>query len=243
MKLIRFVIISAGLLLPLTSLAASLTFAPAASGAREGELYTVPISIASPDAAVYTVKAVVRYAPDIFTAVSFSFGPGWLPLQQPGYDAMDTAQGLVIKTAGYPGGVTAPVLFGTLTLRARASGNGTISIGADAAALDADNQNRLTVLPPPLSVTVTAPAPGAAANPQKTPPKKDRPAAAAAPAAATTTPSPLLTVNSKLAWKYTQLAFLSAIALVLEHKIALYAVIAVAGALILSLAVRLFRRR
>ncbi len=101
----------------------------------------------------------LRYPADLMEVKSFAFANGWLALVQPGYDLSDKTNGVLIKTAGYPGGVSSPVAFGTASFLAKKSGNGTITLNsANSLALDANNQNVIAGASAQTAVAVAAPA-------------------------------------------------------------------------------------
>ena len=64
-----------------------------------------------------------------------------MALAQAGYDSIDDARGVLIKTAGYPGGFFGPINFGTVSFLAKKPGNGIIKIGAASLVLDGANLN------------------------------------------------------------------------------------------------------
>ncbi|MDP3004534.1 MAG: hypothetical protein Q8N43_03500, partial [Candidatus Azambacteria bacterium] len=87
---------------------------------------------------------------------SFNFGNSWMALSQTGYDLIDNTNGTLIKTAGYPGGLSSSATFGIVSFYAKKAGSGTIKLGNGSLALDANNQNVLSSSPS-VSVAVTAP--------------------------------------------------------------------------------------
>jgi hypothetical protein len=76
--------------------------------------------------------------------MSFTFGSGWLALTQPGYDSIDNTNGVLIKTAGYPGGFSSSANFGTVSFYAKKTGSGTIKIGDSSLAFQASSQSAIT---------------------------------------------------------------------------------------------------
>ncbi|MCH7552011.1 FeoB-associated Cys-rich membrane protein, partial [Patescibacteria group bacterium] len=105
----------------------------------------------------YTVKTELRYPADLLEVKLFTFTNSWMPIAQPGYDLIDNTNGTLIKTAGYPGGVSSTVTFGTVSFLAKKSGNGTITLNKNSFALDANNQHVLSGTPA-VSFNITAPA-------------------------------------------------------------------------------------
>ncbi|MEK7194901.1 MAG: cohesin domain-containing protein [Patescibacteria group bacterium] len=123
--------------------AGTITVSPATREIMQGQTFTMSVNV-NPAAALFTAKAVVRYPANLLEVKSFSYGSQWLPLTQAGYDGIDNASGVLVKTAGYPGGLSATKALGTITFKAKATGTATITVGSDSALLDANSANTLT---------------------------------------------------------------------------------------------------
>ena len=125
MKKISFILIALVLLSAAVSAnAATLSTTPAAVNVVAGQTFSLPISVNSQGASVVTVKAQLSYPSNLVDATAFSFGSGWMQLSQPGYDSMGS--GVLIKTAGFPGGFGGTKTLGTVTFVAKATGTATI---------------------------------------------------------------------------------------------------------------------
>jgi len=138
--------------------ATNLSFSPASVNVTSGETFNMVVSVNPQEVKNYTVKTEIEFPADLLEIKSFSFGSNWIPLSQSGYDLIDNTNGLLIKTAGYPGGLSSIATFGTISFSAKKNGTGTISAGNNSFALDATNQNLLSGTPQ-ASVVITAPAP------------------------------------------------------------------------------------
>lgn len=123
--------------------AGTITVSPATKEIMQGQTFTMSVNV-NPAAALFTAKAVVRYPANLLEVKGFSYGSQWLPLTQAGYDGIDNASGVLVKTAGYPGGLSAAKALGTITFRAKATGTATITVGSDSALLDSNSANTLT---------------------------------------------------------------------------------------------------
>ncbi len=123
-----------------SSLAASNFIISLPQGAEyePGQTFTANISV-SPSEKVYTVGIQLDYPANLLRAESFSFASNWMPLSQDGYDSIDNTNGLLIKTAGYPGGISSSRVVGTVTFKAKNSGQGAIQLTSDTFALNAQN--------------------------------------------------------------------------------------------------------
>lgn len=139
--------------------ATSVSFTPVNVSVRQGQTFTLTIGVNPQGAKNYTAKAELHYPADLLEVKSFTFANGWTPLSQSGYDLTDNTNGVFIKTAGYPGGVSSPVTFGTVSFLAKKSGNGTIVLNSNSFVLDANNQNVLAGASVQTAVAISAPAP------------------------------------------------------------------------------------
>ncbi len=138
-----FITLLIALALPLSTFASSTSFAPATVNITTGQSFSVSIVI-NPQETDYTAKVALSYPADLLSVTSFSFASGWLPLSQPGYDSIDNASGLMVKTAGFSGGFSGSKVFGTVTFMAKAAGSATIVPTNGTQILDASNANSFT---------------------------------------------------------------------------------------------------
>ena len=136
--------------------ATNVSFTPVNVSVRQGQNFTLTIGVNPQGVKNYTAKIELRYPADLLEVKSFTFANGWVALAQPGYDLTDNANGVLIKTAGYPGGVSSAVTFGTVSFLAKKSGNGTITLSGDSFVLDAVNQNVLVSVSVQTTVVITA---------------------------------------------------------------------------------------
>ncbi|MDO8407659.1 MAG: cohesin domain-containing protein [bacterium] len=176
-------VLSAALLLPITTFAASVVLTPASISPKVGQTFTVTITTDPSGAKVYTTRANVSFDPAHVSLVSFAFAPKWVSLPpQDGYDSEDNAKGALVKTAGYPGGISSPTVLGTATFRAKGAGVSTIRVTTDSLILDAGGKNQLAGTQGSTQVTVAG-APSPTVTPTPVPTKKP---GVAAPAPAPT---------------------------------------------------------
>src|SRR3989338_4870342 len=148
-----------GLLFAPTALAATnLILSPANISVKAGQTFTVVITVDPQGVKNSTIKTELDFPAGLLEVRSFAFGGGgsWVALNQPGYDLTDNANGKLIKTAGYPGGVTTPTVFGTVTFAAKTAGSGTIRTTANSLALNDQSQNVLSGTPGQTNVTIAA---------------------------------------------------------------------------------------
>jgi len=145
-KKIVFIIIFGVLgitILATPSLAATtLLFAPANIDIAEGEDFTVRV-VANSEGGVksYTVKLELEYPADLLEIKSFTIADNWIQLNQPEYDLIDNTNGILIKTAGFPGGFSGLTVFGSVSFSDKKAGKGIIKTRKGSFVLDAENQN------------------------------------------------------------------------------------------------------
>lgn len=156
----KFLIFFALISFTLPVFAATITFVPAEISVIAGQRVSIAIFVDAGNEKIITVKAALSYPHDLLEPISFSFTPSVIPLAQPGYDQMNN--GVIVKTAGFPGGFTGTREFGTLVLRAKQAGAAIVSVSDDSLLLNAQSANRFAGARS-LSVTIAAPATGAPA--------------------------------------------------------------------------------
>lgn len=145
MKKIIFASLLGLIFLAGTALAAtSFSFSSTAFSVAQGQSFVLRTAVNPQGTANYTVKLELQYPADLLEARSFTLGNSWMPVNQPGYDLIDNTNGLLIKSAGYPGGLSSSATFGTVSFYAKKSGNGTIQTTNNSFALDANSQNALS---------------------------------------------------------------------------------------------------
>ncbi|MBP6886241.1 MAG: hypothetical protein KBC02_03285 [Candidatus Pacebacteria bacterium] len=119
----------------------TITLSPAAKSVAPGQTVTVSVQIIPNGSEVTTVKAKISFPADILEVQKFTFGDEWLPLTQPGYSVTDNVGGLLVRTAGFPGGLTTAKTLGTIAFRVKAAGSASIIITSDSLLLDPTNVN------------------------------------------------------------------------------------------------------
>ena len=132
----------------------NISFSPTSITVKQGQTFILSSSVNPKGIKNYTVKLELNYPADLLEVKSFTFGSGWMALSQPGYDSIDNANGILIKTAGYTGGLSSAASFGTISFLAKKAGSGVITVGDNSLALDSTNENVLGSMPQ-VSVVVT----------------------------------------------------------------------------------------
>lgn len=132
----------------------SVVLSPSNVSVKEGQTFNVAVSVDPASVKNYTIKLEIKYPADILEIDSFNIAKGWTPWQQPGYYLIDNANGTMIQSAGYPGGLTTATSFGTVVFKAKKAGNANISVTTNSMALDSTNQNLIAGLPVTIGVTV-----------------------------------------------------------------------------------------
>ena len=139
--------------------ATSVSFTPVNVSVRQGQTFILIIGVNHQGVKNYTAKTELRYPADLLEVKSFTFANGWIPISQSGYDLTDNTNGVFIKTAGYPGGMSSAVTFGAVSFFAKKSGNGIITLNSNSFVLDATNQNVLAGASVQTAVAISAPVP------------------------------------------------------------------------------------
>ena len=132
---------------------ASLT--PTSINAVTGQNFSVTIRVNPQGSKNFAEKVELRFPADLLEVRSFTLGGTWMALSQPGYDITDNTNGVLVKTAGYPSGISSNTVFGTVSFRAKKTGTGSITIGSNSLAFEASTQGVITG--PGASITITAP--------------------------------------------------------------------------------------
>lgn len=143
------------LMSPLATSAATFSLIPSNVSVTAGQTFTVNVSLNPQGVKNYTAKVELNYPANLLEVQSFTFASNWMPLSQPGYDLVNNASGTMIKSAGYPAGVSSQTTFGTVSFRAKATGSGSISVSAQSAVYDGNSSDVLTGDILPVSVTVS----------------------------------------------------------------------------------------
>lgn len=160
--------------MPFVASASTIVLTPTSVSVTPGQTFTVTVTaVPTSGTKLYTVKADLSFDPSIVQETNFSFAQGWIPLTQKGYDSTDNTNGNVMKTGGYPGGISSATVLGTATFAATKAGTATISVTSTSAAYDSTSNNTISGTQGAASVAVAAPAP--------TPTPKPVPAPAPAP--------------------------------------------------------------
>lgn len=154
-KMLGTAVILAAFAMTISALAATVSFSPASITAKEGQNFNAGISVDAQGTKAYTVKLEIKFPADTLEVASFNFGSGWTALAQPGYDLVDNANGKLIKTAGYSGGLSSKASFGTIIFKSKKNGNGVIQVTTNSLALGADGKNAMSGLPVEASILIT----------------------------------------------------------------------------------------
>jgi hypothetical protein len=139
-----------------TSAATTVSLSPASVSVKSGQSFNVSVAVDSQGTNNYVEKVELDYPADMLQVNSFTLNSAWMALTQSGYDLTDNTNGVLIKSAGYPGGFSSATAFGTVSFYAKKAGNGTITIGNNSLAFEVNSQSALSGAP--IAFTITAPA-------------------------------------------------------------------------------------
>ncbi|MES3031251.1 MAG: cohesin domain-containing protein [Patescibacteria group bacterium] len=136
------------------SAATNVVFTPATASITAGQTFTMTVAINPNGASNYAEKVEIKYPAGMLEVRNFTLNSAWTALNQPGYDLIDNANGVLIKSAGYPAGFTSTATFGTITFYAKTAGTASVSVGSNSIAFDANSQS--TLVGTPATVTIGA---------------------------------------------------------------------------------------
>ena len=140
--------------------ATTVLFSPSSVSVEDGRQFTLRLIVYLHEVENYTAMIQVRYPEDLLKAESFNFIGDWFPVLQPGYDGIDNTEGVLIKTAGYPGGFSEPKVFGEITFVGKKTGKGVVRVGGYSMVFDKSSQNVLVGPLGQVSVSVEMPGTG-----------------------------------------------------------------------------------
>lgn len=126
---------------PLCVFAVGFLFSPGSGSYETNRTFSVAVFANPQGNNIYTVKVELKYPANLLSVESFNFSDEWLPLRKPGHDLIDNDMGILIKTAGFPGGFSSQTKLGDVVFRTKSSGTANVSIGGDSMTLDANNNN------------------------------------------------------------------------------------------------------
>ena len=137
----------------------TISFSPANIDVTQGENFALVILVNPHDVKNGTVKLELEYPAELLEVKSFIFADGWMSsFTNSEYDLIDNTNGILIRTAGYPGGISSVKVFGFVLFSAKETGTGVIKIGNNSFIRNAENENVLSEIVAQTFVTITAPA-------------------------------------------------------------------------------------
>lgn len=147
--------------------ATTASLSPAVVNITPGQTFNVVVAVNPQGVSNYAEKLEIDYPADTLEVTSFTFSSNWMALTQPGYDSTDNTNGVLVKTAGYPGGFSSSLTFGTVSFHAKKAGSGIIKIGNSSLAFEANSQTVITGSGATFAVTAPAIAPAPVVTPKK----------------------------------------------------------------------------
>ena len=93
---------------------------------KRGDVIEVVVNMNSYDIDSYTFKSSIAFPADLLSVSDWQWGSNLIPIEKDGYDLIDNTSGKIIKTAGYPTGLSGEKEFGVITFVAKKNGNGVI---------------------------------------------------------------------------------------------------------------------
>jgi hypothetical protein len=124
--------------------AGNVYLAPQSISVKAGQTFNVTLSVDPAGSKIYTSMVGIKYPADLVEVKGFTQSGTWMTLSQTGYDLIDNTNGSLIKTAGYPKGLSSIATFGVVNFKAKKDGTGTISITSSTKLLDSTNADART---------------------------------------------------------------------------------------------------
>jgi len=140
------------------AMAGSVSFYPATATLLEGNSFSSSVSVNPGSEKIYSVKVVLNYPVDKFEITGFNFSDGWMSGFSP-EDKIDNTNGVLVKTAGWPGGTSDIKSLGTISFKSKVSGTGEVLVSSDSMLLNGQNNNVISLANPAISVTINEPEP------------------------------------------------------------------------------------
>lgn len=142
MKKVASFVFGLSFLLPVVVSAASFVVTPSSGSYTVGDSIVLTISANPGGSTIYTAMLDARFSSGTLEVSSFTLNDSLLPLKQSGYDALDNTNGILTKTGGFTGGITATAPFGVIVLHAKTAGTGTFTVADTSKLLDSNNADQ-----------------------------------------------------------------------------------------------------
>lgn len=124
--------------------ASSFSVAPLGIAVKEGDVINVVVMADGEGTQNYTFKSTINFSPELLSVTDWQWSDNWIPITFDEYNSIDNLEGVIVRTAGYPGGITNEKEFGTITFVAKKSGYANFSIdGSNSFVLNIDGENTL----------------------------------------------------------------------------------------------------
>lgn len=127
-KIISIVFALALIVASTPAFASTISLSSSNVSVKKGDIVKIIVSADSQGSYNYTFKSSVNFPSDLLSVDSWDWSEGWIPVAQVGYDELDNTNGVIVRTAGYGGGIMTSKEFGVITFVAKKSGQGTISV-------------------------------------------------------------------------------------------------------------------
>jgi len=124
--------------------ATTASLSPVSVKAVAGRSFTLTVAVDPQGAGNYAEKLEIDFPAENLEVTSFVLSNNWIALPGSSYDVIDNTNGVLIKTAGYPGGILGAATFGTITFHTKKSGSGIIKIGNSSSAFEVNTQSAIT---------------------------------------------------------------------------------------------------
>jgi hypothetical protein len=140
-KILAFVSTLGVMLAGVPAFASMILFSPTTISGSQGATRQVSVIVDPQGATLYSAQVELRYPASSVEVTSFTYTSNVIALSQPGYDSVDNTAGVLIKSAGFPGGISVPTVIGTATFRIKKAGQSEVTVGSGTKLLNDQNAN------------------------------------------------------------------------------------------------------
>ncbi|MDD5731604.1 MAG: hypothetical protein PHU42_01820 [Patescibacteria group bacterium] len=127
---------------------------PVVVNVKAGEQFTLTTKAIPTAGKNYTVRFSIKFLPELVSVQRWNYADTWISINEPGYEELNNNTGVLVRTAGFPGGFDSVTNFGTATFLAKKTGVTSIFIDAESFSLDGLSSNT-AIIGSPAIINIT----------------------------------------------------------------------------------------
>lgn len=124
--------------------ATTVSLSPSPINVTAGQTFNVVVTVSPSGTKDFAEKVQLQFPAGILKVNSFTPASSWMALTTSGYDAIDNTNGTIVKSGGYPSGISSATAFGTISFTALKAGSGSITVGSQSSAFVTSGQSAIT---------------------------------------------------------------------------------------------------